>query len=117
VPPVDFEPWPFASWRTEVLRRAEYIDWGVEAGPNPGDHPNFQAAARPGQVPEEASAWCEVAAGILFTGDAGRRLLIAVNWLPPNMLVTEDAAQIDTFLAPCELVEMDDYLQARSPGA
>ena len=117
MPPVDFEPWPFASWRTEVLRRAEYIDWGVEAGPILGDHPNFQSAARPGQVPAEASAWCEVAAGLLFTGDDGRRLLIAVDWSPMNLVVTEDAAPIETFLATCERVEMDDYLQARTSGA
>ena len=112
--PVDFEPWPLASWRTEVLRRAEYIDWGVEAGPNVGDHPNFQSAARPGQVPGEAGASCEVAAGILFTGDAGRRLLIAVDWLPLNLVVTEDAAPIEAFLGQCERVEMGDYLQART---
>ena len=117
VPPVDFEPWPLASWRTEVLRRAEYIDWGVEAGPTVGDHPNFQSAARPGEVPAEASASCEVAAGLLFTGEAGRRLLIAVDWLPLNLVVTEDAAQIEAFLATCERVEMDDYLQARASGA
>ena len=114
MPPADFEPWPFASWRTEVLRRAEYIDWGVEAGPNVGDNPNFQSAARPGEVPAEAGASCEVAAGILFTGDAGRRLLIAVDWLPLNMVVTEDAAPIEAFLAHCERIEMDDYLQART---
>ena len=117
VPPVDFEPWPFASWRTEVLRRAEYIDWGVEAGSTFGDNPNFQSAARPGQVPAEASAICEVAAGILFTGDVGRRLLIAVDWQPLNLVVTEDEASIEAFLATCERVEMNDYLQARTSGS
>jgi hypothetical protein len=113
-PPSDLEPWPFASWRTQVVRRAEFIVEGVDAGPTFGNNPNMQSAARPGAVPGEASAYCEVDAGILFTGDRGRRLLMAVDWMPMQMSVTEDAARIEAFLADCELVGMDPYLRRRA---
>ena len=55
--PTDFEPWPFRTWRTEVLRRAEFITEGTDAGPTFGNDPAMQAAARPGFVPGAASAW------------------------------------------------------------
>ena len=112
--PTDFEPWPFTAWRTEVARRAEFIVEDADVGRTFGDNPNMQSAARPGAVPGEASAFSEVAAGLLFTGEGGRRLLLAVDWLPLNMLVSEDAAQIETFLADCELIGLEAYLQQRT---
>lgn len=113
-PPSDFETWPFVSWRTEIVRRAEFIVEDVDVGPTFGNNPNAQSAARPGAVPGEASAFCEVAAGIIFTGDGGRRLLMAVDWMPMQMLVTEDPAQIEEFLKDCALLDMETYLHRRT---
>lgn len=112
VAPRDFEPWPLQSWRTDVVRRAEFIVEGGDVGPTFGNNPNTQSAARPGAVPPSADAFCEVAAGVLFSGE-GRRLLLAVDWMPMNMLVVQDAAEISAFLAECELVGMADYLDSR----
>ena len=67
VAPTDFEPWPLHKWRTDIVRRAEFIVEGAEAGPTFGNNPNSQSASRPGAVPPEASAFCEVAVGVLFT--------------------------------------------------
>ncbi len=111
VAPTDFDPWPLRSWRTEIVRRAEFIIEDADAGPKIGNNPNMQAAARPRAVPPEASAFCEVAAGVLFTGADGRRLLLAVDWMPMNMLVLQDATEIDTFISECELIGMEAYLQ------
>lgn len=113
VAPTHFDSWPLRSWRTEVVRRAEFIVEGGDVGPTFGNNPNTQSAARPRAVPPSASAFCEVAAGVLFTGE-GRKLLLAVDWMPMNMLVLQDAAEISTFLADCELVSMADYLHGRA---
>lgn len=112
VAPTQFDAWPLRSWQTEVVRRAEFIIEDAQVGPTFGSNPNSQSAARPGAVPPSASASCEVAAGVLFTGD-DRRLLLAVDWLPMNMLILQDAAEISAFLADCELVGMADYLRSR----
>lgn len=112
VAPAEFDPWPLRSWRTEVARRAEFIVEGGDVGPTFGNNPNIQSAARPRTVPPSASAFCEVAAGVLFTGQ-GRQVLLAVDWMPMNMLVLQDASEISAFLADCELVSMAGYLQGR----
>lgn len=114
-PPGTLDPWPFASWRTDVLRRAEFIVEGA-VGPTVGENPNTQSAARPGQVPSEANAFCEVAVGALFTSDLGDRLLMAADWMPMQMLVSQDAPQIDAFLADCEQIPLNEYIQ-RLPAA
>lgn len=108
-PSTEFQPWPLASWRVEVLCRAEYIVESVDPGPTFGDNPNMQAPGRPGQVPPEASASCDVAVGLLFSGGARKRLLVGVDWMPYNMVVTEDAHQIDEYLGPCERIPARDY--------
>jgi len=113
VTPTDFEPWPLRTWRTEVVRRAEFIVEGAEVRSTIGNNPNSQAATRPGAVPTGASAFCEVAAGILFTGE-DRSLLLAVDWLPMNMLVLQDGAEIHAFNTDCELVGMDEYVRSRA---
>lgn len=110
--PAHFDPWPLRSWRTDVVRRAEFIIEGEEVGPTFGNNPNTQSSARPGAVPALASAFCEVAAGVLFTGE-GQHLLLAVDWTPTNILVLQDAGQIGTFLADCELISIADYLNGR----
>lgn len=107
--PTDFDQWPFSSWRTEVVRRAEFIVEGGDAGPTFGDNPNVQSAARPRAVPPDANAFCEVAVGVLFTSE-DRKLLLAADWMPMHMLILEDAAEIDAFIADCEMVSMADYL-------
>lgn len=107
--PTDFQPWPLSSWRVEVLRRVEYIIENVEPGPTFGDNPDAQAGARPGEVPASASASCEVAVALLFTDEAGKRLLIGADWMPFNMIVTDDARTINDYLAPCERIPARDY--------
>ena len=108
-PSSEFQPWPFASWRVEVLRRAEYIIENVNPGPTFGNNPNMLVAIRPGQVPPEASATCEVAVALLFTESNGKRLLVGVDWMPYNMIITEDGSEIDEYLRPCERVPLKDY--------
>ena len=112
VEPTQFDPWPLRSWRTEVVRRAEFIVEGADVGPTFGNNPNAQSAARPRAVPPGASASCEVAAGVLFTGE-DRQLLLAVDWMPMNMLILQDTAEISAFTKDCELVSMTDYLDRR----
>lgn len=110
-PPTDFIAWPFAHWRTQVLRRAEFIVEDVAVGKTVGDNPNMQSAAPPMSVPKEASASCEVAAGVLFSDASGKRLLMGVDWMPLNMVVLDEAAKIDDYLKPCEAVELAAYLE------
>lgn len=109
VAPTDFDPWPLRSWRTDVVRRAEFVIEGEDVGPTIGNNPNAQSAARPKAVPPNASASCEVAAGILFTGEKSR-LLLAVDWMPMDMLVSQDPVEIDAFLTGCDRVGLADYL-------
>lgn len=109
-PPTDFRSWPLSSWRVEVLRRAEYIIDSIDPGPTFGDNPSAQGAAQPGHVPATASASCEVAVALLFVGDGGKRLLIGADWMPLNMIVTEDAHEIDQYLGPCDRVSASDYV-------
>jgi hypothetical protein len=113
VPPSDFEAWPLHSWRTEVVRRAEFLVEGEDVGPTFGNNPDFQSSTRPRAVPSAASAACEVAAGILFT-DEDSSLLLAVDWTPMNMLVLREAVEISAFISDCELVSMPYYLRSRS---
>lgn len=115
-PPPDFEAWPFTSWRTQVLRRAEFIVENVSDVQTFGENPNLQSAARPMKVPPEASASCEVAVGLLFTSPDGKRLLMGVDWMPLNMVVTEVAAEIDEYLVPCDAIDLSTYLDGRAVG-
>lgn len=111
VAPDDFQPWPFTPrQRIDVLRRSEFIVEDVDVIGAFGDHPNAQSAARPRSVPKEASASCEVAAGILFSGDQDQRLLVAVDWMPMNMIFTRENARIDEYTASCERVSLAAYL-------
>lgn len=110
-PPVDLQPWPFQRWRTEVLRRAEFIVEHATADATFGNNPNEQSAVRPMKVPAAAFASCEVAVGVLFTGDDGKRLLMGVDWMPENMIVTRDAAKIDEYLQACDKVELAAYVE------
>lgn len=109
--PTDFEPWPLERWQTHVLRRTEFIVEGVPVGGTVGHNPNMQSAALPMSVPPDATASCEVAAGVLFTGSNGTKLLMGVDWMPENMVVTEAATEIDEYLEPCEKVELAAYLE------
>ena len=49
--------------------------------------------------------------GLRRGGSDRRRLLLAVDWMPMNMLVSQDATEIDTFISECELIGMEAYLQ------
>lgn len=110
VAPTDFRPWPFKTIRIDVLRRAEFIVEGVDVAGTVGDHPNSQSADVPGHVPDEASALCEVAVGLLFTDESGQRLLIGVDWMPMNLVITQEAATIDAYLSPCERIGLSAYM-------
>lgn len=114
VAPFDFDPWPFKQWHTQVLRRAEFIIEDVPVGGIVGNNPNMQSAVRPMSVPPEASACCEVAVGVLFTGENGKRLLMGVDWMPENMVVTEATAKIEEYLKSCETLELAAYLERLS---
>ena len=115
-PPTTFEAWPFTSWRTQVLRRAEFIVENVSNVPTFGENPSLQSAARPASVPSEAAASVEVAVGLLFVGPNGKRLLMGVDWMPLNMIVTDVVAEIDEYLAPCEAIDLNAYLERRAAG-
>lgn len=109
-PPADFVPWPFDDWRVEVLRRAEYIIGDLQSPPETfGNDPVAQNPAKPGEVPTEAWAACEVAVGLLFSGSGGKRLMIAVDWMPFNLIVTPDEAIITEYIESCIMVDVNDY--------
>jgi hypothetical protein len=110
-PPTDFVAWPFDQWRTQVLRRAEFIVEDVPVGKTVGDNANLQSVARPTTVPKEASAACEVAAGVLFSSVGGERLLMGVDWMPENMVILDDRAKIDDYLNPCEAIDLSIYIE------
>ncbi len=105
--PDAFQPWPFVHWRAEVLRRVEFIieDVDVEGTFGTGPH-NMQSAAPPGSVPSEASAACEVAVGLLFTGAENDRLLLAADWMPFSLIVSRDPGEIERFIDVCEAIEI-----------
>jgi hypothetical protein len=67
-------------------------------------------------VPSEAAASVEVAVGLLFVGPNGKRLLMGVDWMPLNMIVTDVVAEIDEYLAPCEAIDLNAYLERRAAG-
>ena len=115
-PPQAFQAWPFDSWRTQVLRRAEFVVENVSDVSTVGQNPNMQSATRPKSVPSEASASCEVAVGLLFIGNNSQRLLLAVDWMPLNMIVTDNDAEIDEYLAPCEAIDLNAYLGRNAGG-
>lgn len=112
VSPTNFDAWPFQTWRTEVLRRAEFIIADVGDVGTFGEHPNMQSAMKPTEVPAEASATCEVAVGLLFSAPDGERLLIGVAWMPFNLTVTDQRDVIDQYLASCETTDLNTYLQS-----
>jgi hypothetical protein len=116
-PPEIFEEWPFATWRTQVLQRAEYIIEDVTVIGAVGENPNAQSATRPNTVPSEAAASSDIAAGLLFSSIDGQRLLLGVDWMPFNMVVTEDNAEIDEYLEVCEALDMSAYLEQRFGSA
>jgi len=109
-PPSQFEPWPLHDWRVDVVRRSEFITEDVQVGPTFGSNPNSQSATIPGHVPPDASASCDIAAGLLFTGQ-DNRVLIGVDWFPMNMVFLQDNSAINAYVADCELVALDLYAQ------
>lgn len=113
--PVEFRPWPFVEWRVDVLRRAEYICKPEGPITCVGNNPLLQCAAQPGEVPPVALSSCIVAAGLLFTGSDQNRLLICVDWMPFNMIVTQEQTTIDDIIQTCQVISVDDYVQ--EPGS
>ncbi|WP_133116207.1 hypothetical protein [Mesorhizobium wenxiniae] len=107
--PSEFRPWPFIERRAHVLRRAEYIFKPEDPAPTIGINPLYQDAARPGAVPLIALSSCVVAAGLLFAGADQKRLLICVDWMPFNIVVTDEPAEIDDFIKSCVSTSLDDY--------
>jgi hypothetical protein len=111
-----FDDWPLKTQQVEVLRRAEFIVDVVDEGSTFGDNPNVQSAAQPGRVPPEASASCEVAVGLLFSGPGSQRLLLAADWFPMTLTMTREAAAIDEFAANCQRVDLRDYMETMPRG-
>lgn len=109
--PSQFEPWPFDRWECGVARRVEFIVADVDVGPTFGNEPNIQSVTKPGSVPREASAVCEAVAGLLFTSNDGRRLLCAVDPKPGDLVWTQDAGEIDAYLASCEVEALTDHVR------
>lgn len=116
IAPSNFDPWPFDHWQTQVLRRAEFTIEEVSVGPTFGSNPNLHCAARPMNVPKAATALCEVAAGVLFSTGDGRRLLMGVDWMPNNILVTDELAKINDYLEQCEAIDVESYLGRNLPA-
>jgi len=116
VAPVAYDDWPLETNRVEVLRRTEFIVEGGDVGPSFGNNPNAQAASVPGHVPERASASCEVAVGLLFSAHDGRQFLMAADWLPMDMVVTQDIKAIDAFASTCERVDLRIYIETTNPA-
>lgn len=111
-PPADFKPWPFDAWRVEVLRRAEYIIGDLQPPPDTfGNDAVVQHPGRPGEVPPEAWAACEVAVGLLFSGSGGKRLMVAVDWMPFNLIVTQDEPAIVEFIGSCATIDVEEYVK------
>jgi hypothetical protein len=111
-PPSEFRSWPLETFNVHVLRRAEFQIGYLDPPPvTIGNNPIAQDVVKPGHVPPDAWASCEVAAGLLFAGCSRERLLIGVDWAADNMLVTQDAAVIDEYIASCEAVGLADYIR------
>ena len=110
-PPEAFAAWPLqAPWRVQVLRRTEFIieDVPVEGALGVGPY-SVKDGAPPGQTPAEASASCEVAVGLLFTGANGGRLMIAADWFPETLIFTHDETEISPYVDGCEAIAAEDY--------
>jgi hypothetical protein len=110
-PPKHLAPWPLQKWRVDVLRR---LDWIVdpERMPPALRGTDFWSGLGPGEVPPGTEHACMVAAGLLFTGTAGGRVLIAADDFPLSLLVTQDPGVIDRYLKPCFLTPLEDYAPA-----
>ena len=106
VAPLPSTSWPFQCWGVDLLKRVEFITEDDIATNAVGYAPNAQGAARPGEVPRDAAAACEVAAGFLFSDVEGERLLIGVDWMPYHMVISRDPAQIDEYLECCIAVSI-----------
>jgi hypothetical protein len=113
LPPAILQPWPFRFWRTQVIRRTEFIVEAAEQSGILGKHPVTQAAARRGYEPPSANTRCDVAVGLLFTGSGRNRLLIAADWFPYRMVVSDQAGEIDAYLECCDTIDLDSYLAHR----
>ena len=101
--------WPLASWTIGVLTREEFVKPGDPATPRPGQLGYDQTAERPGLVPDEAVASCIVDVGLLFTGERGQRVIVAADWFPYNVLITDEPAKVEAFLASCLTFPVSDY--------
>jgi len=101
--------WPLDSWIVAILTREEFVEPGNPATPRLGELGYEQSAARPGLVPERAVASCIVDVGLLFTGELGQRVIVAADRFPHNVLITNDPAEVETFLDSCVARPLGDY--------
>jgi hypothetical protein len=103
-----WQPWPFDSWKTAILTREEFI---VTADPNAdtiGVPRYVQDAVVLGHVPNDAIDSRVVEVGLLFIGSGGKRLIIAADWMPFNIAISQDDGWIEEFLQSCEITPMLD---------
>ena len=107
----EFRLLPFDLSRTDILRRVEYIDCATEIGDALGENPIWQSAIPPSNNPKSVDAYCNVVIGIIFSGPCGERLLVAADWFPFDMIVTDNPAYIDEFFVSCEPIPVSDYAE------
>jgi hypothetical protein len=108
--PAKLVPWPLGPSTLHVLRRTEFIAPADPAQHTFGVDPLSQSAARPGCVPPDASAACDVAVGLLFANEYDR-LLLAADWNPMRLILTQEHEPIEDYLATCESVPLAEYLE------
>ena len=103
-----WHPWPFDSWKTAILVREEFIVAADTDADTVGVPRNVQNAVVPGNVPNDAIDSHVVEVGLLFTGNSGQRLIIAADWMPFNIAISQDVGWIEEFLQSCEINPMLD---------
>lgn len=101
--PTGFDRWPLPTCRVEILHRLEFI---METAPLSAGEPGSGTIVTPEQASVRADVTCEVAVGLLFSGQGGGRLLLAADLFPMALLLTREADRIDGFLAACRRTEL-----------
>lgn len=109
LPEINFQRMPFDVGIIHVLQRGEFIlsDPGLQGAV--GENPVWKSGSDPDNLPKEAEATCIVSVGLLLTGEDGSRLLVAADWFPLNLIVTQDDASIEEFTSQCTAVEISEY--------
>lgn len=110
---LDFVPWPFETWKIQVLVSDEYVVRDRDPHPELVGTESFaHFATRAGTVPADAISRCRVDRGFLFEGASGRHLVIAADWFPMNLFVSEDEKAIEEYVAGSLRLDLEAYLKS-----